>query len=121
MNDAAIHLFNMNTEAWVPHNVFPAIATKVLETKATHANISLQVVKLEAGGSITKHIHPIETETAVVISGQVDFVWGEDAVEQVQTLLPNTGVTIYPGTLHCIRNNSTEPVELLAIHSPGVR
>jgi len=121
MSDPAIHLFDINTEPWVPHNLFPTVQTKVLETKATHAHLSLLQVKLDAGGSITKHIHPIETETAVVVSGEVEFVWGEGEAERVALLKPNTGVTIYPGTLHGIRNVSDAPVELLAIHSPGIR
>ena len=120
MNDQAIHLFDINTAAWVPHNRFPTVETKVLETKATHANMSLMKVKLEAGGSIPKHIHPIETETAIVVSGEVEFLYGEGEAEQVVLLKPDTGVSIYPGTLHGIRNTSSAPVELLAIHSPGV-
>jgi len=121
MTDAAVHLFDMNSEAWVPHNLFPAINVKVLETKATHAHLSLMRVKVEAGGSIDKHIHKTETETAVVLSGQAEFVWGEGADEQVAVITPDMGVSIYPGTLHGIRNTSGAPVELLAIHSPGIR
>ncbi len=121
MNGQAIHLFDMNTEAWVPHNLFPAINVKVLETKETHSRLSLIVVKLEAGGTIDKHIHPIETETAVVLSGQAEFLWGEGADEQRVVLTSGTGVSIYPTTLHGIRNTSDAPVELLAMHSPGTR
>ena len=121
MPDPAIHLFDINAESWVQHNRFPAINVKVLETKETHSRLSLIVVKLEAGGTIEKHIHPIETETAVVLSGEVEFLWGEGADEQMVVLKQWTGVSIYPTTLHGIRNTSSEPVELLAMHSPGTR
>jgi mannose-6-phosphate isomerase-like protein (cupin superfamily) len=97
------------------------VATKVLETKASHPYLSLMRIKVEPGGSIDFHIHKTETETAVLLSGEAEFMWGEDDALQTALLRADTGVTIPPGTRHGLRNPGTVPMEALAIHTPGIR
>lgn len=119
MSETGIRQFNMQTQAWEQHNRFPAIMVKVLESRDTHPDYSMMVVQLAAGGSIDVHRHERETETAIVLSGQALFVWGEDGRQE--TLTQGGGVTIRPGTLHGLSNAGDAPLELLAIHSPPVR
>ena len=114
---AGARIFDTNTLDWTPHNRFPEISVKVLETRATHPWASMMLVQLEVGGVIQAHIHETETETAYVLAGQALLSHGDDET----TLTAGMGASITPGTLHGIRNTGEAPLELLAIHMPPVR
>jgi quercetin dioxygenase-like cupin family protein len=119
MTDTGVRVFEAAVQEWEQHPLFPAIQVKVLETKASHPAMSLLLVRVGVGGVIERHTHPIETETAIAMTGQGTLTWGED--EQQTPLAPGQGVTIRPGTPHSLRNTGDAPLELLAMHTPGIR
>ncbi len=114
-----VHAFDLNAQAWEPHNLFPAIMVKVLESRASHPRLSLLLVEVVVGGVIETHTHAVETETALVMAGQGVLVWGDERHETPVAL--GGGVTILPGTPHSLRNAGDVPLQMLAIHSPGIR
>jgi mannose-6-phosphate isomerase-like protein (cupin superfamily) len=118
MTDTGVRAFDPSTAAWEQHPLFPAIQVKALETKASHPAMSLLVVRVSVGGVIETHTHKIETETAIALKGQGVVTWGED--DQQTMVSAGQGVTIHPGTPHSLRNIGAEPMELLAMHTPGI-
>jgi len=119
MTETGVRQFEAAALDWEQHPLFPAIQVKVLETKASHPAMSLLLVRVGVGGVIERHTHPIETETAIAMAGQGVLTWGED--EQQTALTAGQGITIRPGTPHSLRNTGETPLELLAMHAPGIR
>ena len=119
MTETGVRAFDPSTVSWEQHPLFPTIQVKVLETKATHAAMSMLVVRVGVGGGIETHIHKIETETAIALKGQGVVTWGAENHET--PVSAGQGVTIHPGTPHSLRNTGDEPLELLAMHTPGIR
>ena len=100
--------------AWGPHWSYPRVQTKLMLGKADQPEFSVHRVRLEPGAEISLHIHQPSAETFYIISGtglclsqggEVPFGPG------FLGLAPS-------GYVHGLRNNGTEPVELLAIFSP---
>jgi mannose-6-phosphate isomerase-like protein (cupin superfamily) len=111
------HIFDANATAWVAHNRFPHIQTKVFETRASHPWASVMLVQVAVGQGIDTHIHETETETAYILAGQGLFTHG--GLETV--LNAGMGVSIEPGLPHSLRNIGEEPLEVLAVHMPPIR
>jgi len=111
------HFFDANEQEWMPHPQFAGILTKALETRATYPAASVQLVRVEPGVTISRHTHPLETETAYVLAGQGVITLGEAE----HPLLAGTGLTIPPGIPHSLTNTGAEPMELYAIHIPPTR
>jgi len=111
------HSFDTNAIEWSEHPQFPGLFIKVLETRTTHPGASLTLTRLSAGKVIGTHTHPIETETAYLLSGQARLVAGDSE----QQLVAGAGVSIFPTTPHSLHNDSDADVILLAMHTPPVR
>ena len=111
------HSFDTSELDWTSHERFPAIRIKALETRDTHPNASVMLVRLGVGGEIQPHMHEIETETAYVLAGR-----GELTVEtETIVFAPGTGATIPPKHVHGLRNTGDTELELIAIHTPPTR
>ncbi len=96
---------------------FPEVGVKLLESRATHSALSLIIARLEPGGVIAMHDHPIETETAYILSGMGVLRAGE----RDYLLEAGMMVTIPPGLAHSMTNHGELPLEILALHSPATR
>lgn len=111
------NLFRVDDVAWEPHPRFKALQVKVLESKATHPHASVMLVKVEAGGVIPEHSHPIEIETAYVMEGQgVLTVDGEDYPFEA-----GINASIPVGAIHSVRNVGAGEMLIYAVHTPPVR
>jgi mannose-6-phosphate isomerase-like protein (cupin superfamily) len=119
MTLTGVRAFDPSSLEWEQHPLFAAIQVKVLETKASHAAMSMLLVRVGVGGSIETHIHKIETETAYALQGQCVITWGEEKHET--PVVAGQGVTIHPGTPHSLRNTGDVPLEVIAMHAPGIR
>jgi len=111
------HLFNAGDMPWTEDPRFPGVGFKILESRATHPTTSVVLVRLDPGVVINTHVHPIETETAYVLAGQGTLTHGD----QETRLAPGMGVTVPPGLPHSLRNTGSEPLQLIAMHSPPTR
>jgi quercetin dioxygenase-like cupin family protein len=114
---AQIHLFDSAIIDWTEHPQFPGLFIKVLEARATNPGASVTLTRLAAGKSIGTHSHPVETETAYILSGEARLVAGD--AEQVLTM--GAGVSVFPTTPHSLHNDGDNDVILLAVHVPPVR
>ena len=103
--------------AWEAHPRFQALQVKVLESKATHPHASVMLVKVEPGGVIPEHTHPIETETAYVLSGTA-VLHVDGAAYPFEA---GVNASIPPGAKHSVVNGNDEPLMIYAVHTPPVR
>ena len=96
---------------------FPGIGIKLLETRSTHPSASVIIARVAPGGTIPAHTHPVETETAFVLSGQGKLITdiGEYIFE------PGVMVTIPAGLAHHVVNTGATPLEIFAFHNPPTR
>lgn len=111
------HSFDTNAMEWTAHERFPAIRIKAVETRATHPNASVMLVRLAVGGEIQPHLHEIETETAYVLAGVGELTVEDETIAFTR----GTGATIPPRHLHRLRNIGDTDLELIAIHTPPTR
>jgi len=114
---AELRWTDTNEMTFDPDSRFPSIAIKLLEGRATHPNVSFVVARVAPGGEIPRHIHPIETEIAYVLSGQGKLVT-ESAEYPFRV---GVAVTIPPGLAHGVVNDGDVPLEVLAFHTPPTR
>ena len=96
---------------------FPEISIKLLESRATHPTISVMIARVAVGGDIPRHTHPVETETAYVLSGQGKLI--TDTADY--TFDAGIALSIPPGLAHRVVNTGDIPLEIFAIHSPATR
>ncbi len=96
---------------------FPGIAIKLLETRATHPTSSVIIARVAVGGEIAEHVHPAETETAYVLSGDGVLHTAEGDYH----FAPGVLVTIPPGVVHRLVNTGDVPLEVFAFHTPPTR
>src|SRR5262245_49064381 len=87
---------------------FPEIGVKLLESRATHPAVSVVIARVAVGGEIQRHTHPIETETAYVLSGQGKLI--TDTNEYVFSA--GIAVTVPPGLAHRVVNTGDVPLEI---------
>jgi len=105
--------FNANTMEWSEHPQFPDIQFKALETRATHPSARFSLVQVNVGGTIEKHVHDDEIETAYVVEGRGVLRIGDEEVA-VET---GMGVSVPQGIPHGLRNTGDIPLELFAVHT----
>jgi quercetin dioxygenase-like cupin family protein len=96
---------------------FPEISIKLLESRSTHPTTSVVIARVAVGGEIPRHTHPVETETAYVLSGQGKLMTDTAAY----VFDAGIAVTIPPELAHWVVNTGDVPLEILAIHSPPTR
>lgn len=113
----APYIFNPDEIPWTDDARFPGIGFQLIQSKTTHPHASVVRVRVDPGGVINTHTHPIETETAYVLSGQGTLT----AEDQEYVLTAGMSVTILPGTPHSMRNSGDVPLEMVAMHTPGTR
>ena len=114
---AELHLFDANSIEWSEHPQFPGLFIKILETRATHPGASVTLTRVSVGCSIGTHTHPVETETAYLLSGTARLV----AADNEYILAPESGATVPPGIAHSLHNTGDVEVLLIAVHVPPVR
>jgi quercetin dioxygenase-like cupin family protein len=102
---------------FVQDSRFPEISIKLLESRTTHPTSSIVIARVAAGGEIPRHTHPVETETAYVLSGQGKLI--TDATEYIFDA--GIAVTVPPGLAHRVVNTGDTPLDIFAIHSPPTR
>lgn len=96
---------------------FPGVGVKLLESRATHPASSVIIARIAPGGTIPPHTHPVETETAYVLSGKGKLI--TDTAEY--DFEPGIAVTIPSGLAHRVVNSGDTPLEIFAIHTPPTR
>lgn len=96
---------------------FPDVGVKLIESRATHPTTSIVIARIAVGGGIPIHTHPIETETAYVLSGEGDLI--TDAASY--RLTAGIAVTIPAGVSHHVVNTGGTALEIFAVHSPPTR
>ena len=111
---AQAHLFHAAEMEWQQHPTIPGIRIKSLENSRTLEKASVTLVRVDPGGVIEPHLHEHSSETAYVMSGRAVLTLPEGDV----TLASGDGVTVPPRTLHSLRNEADEPVQILAVHIP---
>ena len=77
--------------------------------------LSMFEAEVPAGGGVSPHLHRSYEEAFYVLSGEVSFLIGKEAVEATQ----GTSVFVPRGAVHAFRNGSGAPVRLLVLHSPA--
>jgi len=111
------HIFNAESMDWTEDTRFPGIMFKILESRATHPTTSVVLYQVGVGVVINTHVHPVETETAYVLTGRGLLIHGDE-----ETILETgMGVTVPPGLPHSLQNIDDEPLHLIAMHSPPTR
>jgi quercetin dioxygenase-like cupin family protein len=63
-----------------------------------------------------KHFHPHQEETWTVIEGELSVLVDRDW----RNLGAGESLSIAPGTVHTVRNPSSEPVRFRTVHSPAL-
>jgi mannose-6-phosphate isomerase-like protein (cupin superfamily) len=96
---------------------FPGIGIKLLATRETHPTSSVILARVAVGGAIGEHVHPAETETAYVLSGEGIL----HTTEGDYRFAPGVLVTIPPGVVHRLVNTGDVPLEVFAFHTPPTR
>ena len=62
---------------------------------------TLKILNINKNQRLSLQYHDIKLETLSIIKGDVQIVWGEDKDNlKTETMLPNTGYTIKPNTIH---------------------
>ncbi len=114
---AEVHFLSTHDIDFRQDDRFPSIRTKLLESRQTHAHTSVMIAQVAPGGGIPRHVHEAESETAYVLSGR-----GKLITDKGEFLLkPGVMVTIPPGLAHGVVNDSDEPLEVFAFHTPPAR
>jgi mannose-6-phosphate isomerase-like protein (cupin superfamily) len=117
----ALHLFDISAMDWSEDARFPGIAFKVLESRTTHPAISVALARVDVGKTIPTHVHPIETETVYVLTGEglLRVKIGDEDTET--RFKAGQGGSIPPGLYHSVENVGDVPLQILATHNPPVR
>ena len=76
---------------------------------------NLGIIDFAAGRELEQHVHADEDDSFYVLEGELTVTFGDDAV----VAGPGTFVLVPPGTLHGLRNDSSEPVRILNVHAPA--
>ena len=100
--------------AWSAHPRFADILMKLLLTSAANPLASVSRVHVPPGGVIGWHQHATQTETVYVLAGRSSLTLGETATPFDAGHI----VAIPPGTQHTLRNDGSDPVELLCFFTP---
>jgi quercetin dioxygenase-like cupin family protein len=114
---AQIHFMKTRDIPFKQDDRFPSIKTKLLESRQTHAYASVIIAQIAPGGEIPRHVHAVESETAYILSGRGKLI--ADDVEYA--FEPGVMVTIPAGLAHGVVNDSGEPLEIFAFHTPPAR
>jgi quercetin dioxygenase-like cupin family protein len=112
-----LRVFDTRTIPYSQDTRFPGISIKLLESRTTHPNASVIVARVDPGGTIPRHTHPTETETAYVLTGS-----GKLVTDDGETIFAvGVAVTIPPGLAHSVVNDGDSPLEIFAFHTPPTR
>ena len=113
-HDLPARIVDSQAGEWREHPRFAGVLLKALLTSADNALASVNVVRLPAGREIGHHTHPIQVETAFVLSGQGMFWLGDSEVP----FRAGQIVAVPMNTVHGLRNPSDQDMELLAVFTP---
>ena len=108
------YLFRASATEWRDHPTLPGIRIQALQDSTASPPASVSVVQVEPDGEIIPHFHADRHETAIILSGTAVLTLPSGD----HLLSPGDGVTVPPGVTHSLRNNSREPVRILAFHMP---
>jgi mannose-6-phosphate isomerase-like protein (cupin superfamily) len=73
--------------------------------------------RMPPGTAESKHVHHVAKQFFFQLSGEATM----EIEERLITLHPREGITILPGILHRIYNNSLEDIEFLVISTPSTK
>ena len=88
--------------------------SKDLATSAETKAMSAHHLRIEPGCEFSSHSHERETELHFVISGRGQALDGNTWEEVVG----GDVVLCHPGSVHCLRNTSSDPLFILCVFSP---
>lgn len=108
---------DMNAGEWDEHVRFPGVYLKGLLTSADNPLASVNVVHVPPGKDIARHRHPQQLETVWIIRGEAVLTLDQTDVPMQAGQI----VAIPIGLEHALRNDGTEPVELLTFFTPPLR
>ncbi len=91
-----------------------AAYSKDLVTSQEWNAASLHYVRVEPGGEIAMHTHPVETEAHFVVSGEGKGTAGD----QTYHLTASDVLLALPGVAHSVHNNGLQDLVLLCIFNP---
>ncbi|MDO3377442.1 cupin domain-containing protein [Geoalkalibacter halelectricus] len=86
-------------------------------TAAGNPAMSMHLGRLEPGGEIFVHTHDAQSETFYILSGEAVCTMGTEQI----TFGPGSCGVAPPGVPHGLRNESPEPVSLLALFTPPLK
>lgn len=107
-------LANAATGEWKEHPRFRNIWMKVLLTSEDNSLASVNIVRVPPGSVIGRHHHPGQVETVYVLAGRSLLALGETEVPFSAGQI----VAIPIALEHALRNEGTEPVDLLTFFTP---
>ncbi|HNB54604.1 MAG TPA: cupin domain-containing protein [Anaerolineales bacterium] len=99
---------------WQEHTRFPGIYMKSLLTSTDNPLMSVNVLRVPAGGHIHTHRHVQQFETVWVIRGQATLILDQTEVP----IRDGQIITIPVGLEHALRNEGPALMELLTIFTP---
>ena len=76
---------------------------------------TLGLIDFAAGRELEVHVHDDEDDAFYILSGELTFMLGDEEVRAPA----GTFVLVPPGVEHGFRNDTSEPVRILNVHSPA--
>jgi quercetin dioxygenase-like cupin family protein len=76
---------------------------------------TLGIIDFAAGRELEAHVHDDEDDAFYILSGELTFVLGGEEVRAPA----GTFVLVPPGVEHGFRNDTSEAVRILNVHSPA--
>jgi quercetin dioxygenase-like cupin family protein len=76
---------------------------------------TLGIIDFAAGREMAAHVHDEEDDAFYILSGELTFVLGDEEVRAPA----GTFVLVPPGVEHGFRNDTSEAVRILNVHSPA--
>jgi quercetin dioxygenase-like cupin family protein len=107
-------IVDLESTQWEPHPRFPGILMKTLLTTADNAFANVNLVLIPPGCEVGWHHHSMQMETVFLLQGQSTLTIDKSE----QPLHAGQIVAIPLGAEHTLRNNGTQPVEIMAIFTP---
>jgi mannose-6-phosphate isomerase-like protein (cupin superfamily) len=95
--------------------IMPVAHPDLVEEHPQAANHSVAQIIIETGSASQPHYHKICQESYFILSGQARM----RIDEQVIDLQPGQACLILPGQVHQIVNDSSQPLEFLAVCVPA--
>lgn len=104
-------------QASYPHPKHDGFTLRDVVTAALNPALSVHRGQIAPGGEIFPHTHDGQTETFYILSGEAVCTMGAE-----KTVVGAGSCCVAPsGVTHGLKNNGSEPVELLALFTPPLK